>query len=189
MSRRPLALLTVVAVLAGCGVPTDEGPRVVQPPPGPFAFPGPVEPTATGTGAGVGETLCLVRDDRLVPVRRRADRPSTPQEQLGHLLAGPSAAERDRGLGSALPGAVTTASVTVTGTAARVVVDEAGGETGRSDEVLAYGQIVCTLTDGPDVTTVSFVRDGSPLEVPRADGSLSTEPLTRADYVPLISPS
>ncbi|MDH6463718.1 hypothetical protein M2302_003915 [Micromonospora sp. A200] len=79
------------------------------------------------------------------------------------------------------------ASVMLAGSQAQVAVNEAADDAGRSDEVLAYGQIVCTLTSRHEVTTVAFLRDGAPLGVPRADGSLAVQPLTRADYAPLIS--
>lgn len=184
MNSRRLASWTLVALLAGCGVPTEHAPRVVEPPPGPF-----LAPESAGSTAPAGpatETICLVRDNQIIPVLRRIDRSPTVQEQLRHLLAGPTATERDTGLTSALPGAITAASATVTGTQAQVTVDDLGDDTGRSDEVLAFGQIVCTLTSRADITTVAFQRDGTPLGVPRADGSLSTRPLARTDYTPLI---
>jgi spore germination protein GerM len=132
--------------------------------------------------------LCLVRDDRLVPVERRVDGTPTVDAQLQHLLAGPTAAERDSGLSTALPGAVAVAAARPRGTEVEVDVGETGDETGRSDEVLAFGQIVCTLTARSDVDTVAFRRDGAPLGVPRADGALSRRPLTAADYAGLIAP-
>ncbi|MEV7332169.1 GerMN domain-containing protein [Micromonospora sp. NPDC093244] len=187
MTGRRLTALALVALLSGCGVPTDAAPRTVQPPPGPF--PAPVPTDATVPAGRFDETVCLVRDNHIVPVLRRVHRPSGADEQLRHLLAGPTAGERDDDLASALPGAVNAAGVRVTGTQAHVVVDEPGTDAGRSDEVLAFGQIVCTLTGRDDVTTVVFLRDGRPLGVPRADGSLSTRPLTRADYAPLIRAS
>lgn len=186
MNRRRLAPLVLVALLSGCGVPTDDAPRTVQPPPGPFPVPAPADSTAPAGPAT--ETLCFVRDNRIVPVLRRVDRPPTVEEHLRHLLAGPTTTERDADVASALPGAVSAASAAVAGSQARVTIDDAGDDTGRSDEVLAFGQIVCTLTSRADVTAVVFQRDGAPLGVPRADGSLSTGPLTRADYGPLITP-
>ncbi|MFF4875118.1 GerMN domain-containing protein [Micromonospora sp. NPDC000668] len=185
MKRRHLAPLVLATLLAGCGVPAEDTPRRVHPPPGPF--PAPVPAATTAPAGRFDETLCLVRDNHIVPVVRRVDRPFTPEEQLRHLLAGPTAGERNDDLASALPGAVNAAGATVTGTQARIVVVGPGADTGRSDEVLAFGQIVCTLTSRDDVNTVAFLRDGRPLGVPRADGSLSTEPLTRADYTPLIN--
>ncbi|WFE99918.1 GerMN domain-containing protein [Micromonospora sp. WMMD964] len=185
MSRRRLAPLALIVLSAGCGIPTDDSPRSVQPPRGPMQSAAPADATAPA-GRAV-ETLCLVRDNWIVPVVRRADNPPGVAEQLRHLLAGPTGAERDSSLTSALPGAVNAAGVTVAGTQALVSVDAPADDAGRSDEVLAFGQIVCTLTSRGDVTTVAFLRDGRALGVPRADGSLSAAPLTRADYAPLIA--
>ncbi|MET8351674.1 GerMN domain-containing protein [Micromonospora sp. NPDC005206] len=186
MNHRRLAPLALVALLTGCGVPTDDAPRTVRAPRGPFHSAAPADTTAPAGRAD--ETVCLVRDNRIVSVVRRVDRVPTVEDQLRHLLAGPGTAERDSDLTSALPGAVNAAGATVSGTQARVAVDAPDDDAGRSDEVLAFGQIVCTLTGRDDVTTVVFLRDGKPLAVPRADGSLSEQPLTRADYAPLITP-
>ncbi|MGW4500304.1 GerMN domain-containing protein [Micromonospora sp. NPDC004336] len=177
-------------MLAGCGVPSEDTPRAVTPPPGPFPTAGGVvtTPTPTLTAGRATEVLCFVRDDRLVRVARRVDGTPTVDAQLQHLLAGPDAAERDSGLSTALPGAVATAAARHLGTEAEVDVGETGDETGRSDEVLAFGQIVCTLTARSDVDTVEFLRGGAPLGVPRADGSLSRRPLTVADYADLVVP-
>ncbi|WP_405431365.1 GerMN domain-containing protein [Micromonospora sp. NBC_00617] len=186
MNHRRLVAVAFVALLTGCGIPADDAPRTVQPPPGPFQRSTPADATAPAGPAS--ETLCMVRGNRIIPVPRRADRPATIGDQLRDLLGGPTAAERAKDLTSALPGAVNAAGVTVTGTQAQVAVDEPGDDAGRSDEVLAFGQIVCTLTSRDDVTSVTFLRNGKPLAVPRADGSLSDQPLVRADYTPLINP-
>ncbi|PWU48403.1 hypothetical protein DLJ47_28390 [Micromonospora sp. S4605] len=184
--RRAAALATLILLLAGCGVPVEDAPRTVPAPRGPF--PSAASGEATSPAGRVAEVLCFVRDDRLVPVERRLDAAPTADAQLAHLLAGPSAAERDRGLTSSLPGAVGGAAVRIAGTHAEVEVDAVDDEAGRSDEVLAFGQLVCTLTARADVETVSFLRRGQPLGVPRADGSLSRQPLSAADYTDLITP-
>ncbi|MFG2109391.1 GerMN domain-containing protein [Micromonospora chersina] len=185
MSRRLLLpVLLAATVLGGCGVPVDDEPRVVQAPPGSFPTPA---GTATADPAGrLVEPLCFVRDDGLAAVTRRVDDLPGVDEHLQHLLAGPDGTERERGLATALPGTVAVAGAALTGTVATVDVRQAGEETGRNDEVLAFGQIVCTLTQRPDVDSVAFRRDGQPLEVPRADGNLSSLPLTAGDYRPLL---
>jgi spore germination protein GerM len=182
--RRRLPPVLLAVLLGGCGVPVDSTPRPVAVPPD--SFPTPAATTTTNRDGRVDETLCFVRDDGLQAVTRRVDGISGVDAHLQHLLAGPDDAERERGLASALPGTITVAGASATGTVATVDVREAGEETGRSDEVLAFGQIVCTLTGRADVNSVAFRRDGQPLEVPRADGSLSALPLTATDYRPLL---
>ncbi|NIL61026.1 GerMN domain-containing protein [Salinispora arenicola] len=186
MNARLAVAALLVLILAGCGVPTDDRPRAVGTPPfGPFPTPG----TAVSEPAGrFTETLYFVRGDRLVLVNRRLDTLPAVDQHLAHLLAGPNEAERNDGLTTALPGAVTGAGVRLTGARAEVDFPPAVDDAGRSDEVFAFAQIVCTLTARPEVVAVSFLRDGQPLEVPRADGSLSQGPLTAADYVDLAVP-
>ncbi|MDM4719266.1 GerMN domain-containing protein [Micromonospora sp. WMMA1363] len=186
MTARAAGAVLLVLFLAGCGVPTDDRPRAVEAPPGVFPTPGAT--TSTVPTGQVDEALCFVRDDHLVKVVRRIDTPPTVDQQLEHLLAGPSPAERDSGLITALPGAVAAAGVRLAGTRAEIDLPATGDETGRSDEVLAFGQIVCTLTAHAEVDAVSFIRDGQPLGVPRADGSLSQVPLVAADYAELTRP-
>ncbi|WP_320068518.1 GerMN domain-containing protein [Micromonospora sp. RTGN7] len=181
----PAVLAGLLVLASGCGVPAEDRPRVVEVPPGPF--PSPATAGSTAPNGRVTETLCFVRDDRLVPVPRRVNHAPDVDAQLRDLLAGPTAVERDAGLSSALPGAMSAVVADVAGGQARVTVGQTGDETGRSDEVLAFGQIVCTLDARDDVTTVSFLRDGRPLGVPRADGSLSAAPLTAADYTALTA--
>lgn len=177
-----LSVTMLLVLLAGCGVPTDDQPRAVVAPYGPFPTPS----TAVSDPAGrFTEALYFVRDDRLVLVSRRLDVRPTINQHLEHLLAGPNEAERAEGLATALFGAVTVAGIRLTGTRAEVDVPSVAEGAGRSDEVFAFGQIVCTLTARPEVDSVSFLRDGAPLGVPRADGSLSPGPLTAADYVEL----
>ncbi|MFF3865866.1 GerMN domain-containing protein [Micromonospora sp. NPDC001898] len=181
----PAVLAGLLVLASACGVPAEDRPRAVEIPPGPF--PSPATAGSTAPTGRVTETLCFVRDDRLVPVSRRVDRAPDVDAQLRDLLGGPTVVERDAGLTSALPGAMSAVVADVAGGQARVTVGQTGDETGRSDEVLAFGQIVCTLDARDDVTTVSFLRDGRPLGVPRADGSLSAQPLTAADYTALTA--
>ncbi|RKN47843.1 GerMN domain-containing protein [Micromonospora endolithica] len=186
-ARTALSALAVVLVLAGCGVPTDARPRPVQAPAsGPF--PTPVTASSSVPAGREAEVLCLVREDHLVRVVRRVDRPPSLDAQVRDLLAGPTPAERDDGFTSALPGAVAVTGVRLVGTRAEVDVRGVGDENGRSDEILAFGQLVCTLTARTGVDAVSFREDGQPLDVPRADASLSRQPLTAADYATLIRP-
>ncbi len=191
LRRIPLALASAVLILivgpAGCGVPTERSPRPISPVESPTG--GPSAPDVAASSARLTEVLYLVKDEMLVAVSRPTDRPPTLDAQLDRLLAGPTAVERDAGFTSALTGLGGAVRVQLHGADAAIDLGTRPDEAGRSDEVLAYGQLVCTLAARPDVDTVSFRYNGQPVGVPRADGSLAQQPLTAADYADLIAPA
>jgi hypothetical protein len=184
--RGRAALIASLLLISGCGVPAQDEPHPVTLPRRPL------NETASAAAAElvgeVAQILCLTRDDRLVHAVRRSDALLSPQRLLNLLIAGPTAAEREQGMGTAL--ATTSLSITVAtaGRTAAVEISEPGEGTGRSDEALAYGQVVCTLTSRPDIVAVTFLRDGRPLQVPRGDGILTGDPLRAADYRSLMDP-
>ncbi|MFI5842548.1 GerMN domain-containing protein [Catenuloplanes sp. NPDC051500] len=185
--RWRLAGCCLALVLAGCGLPAQDEPHAVTLPHQPLTAPLPS--TAAGRPGAFAEILCLVRDGRLVQAVRRIDALPDAQQHLAHLLAGPSPGERDSGLTTALSGLSLTVTRSPGGTEARVEVTETDQSAAITDDSLTYGQVVCTLTSRADVTAVVFTRGGARLEVPRADGSLSTDPLTGQDYAALIAPA
>jgi spore germination protein GerM len=191
LRRIPPVLAFAVPILlvgpAGCGVPTERSPRPI--PPADTSTVRPSAPDATASSTHLTEVLYLVKDEMLVVVARPADRPPTLEAQLDQLLAGPTSAERDAGLTSALTGLGGAVRVQSHGANAVIDLGTQPAGAGRSDEVLAYGQLVCTLTARRDVDTVSFRYNGQPVGVPRADGSLAQQPLTAADYADLIAPA
>lgn len=180
------AAVLAAALLTGCGVPEDPAPRQITPPPGPYqalaATPAPASVTGT-----VAQPLCLVRGDSLVPVVRWTPAAAPVDAVVRDLLAGPTAAERAAGLRSALTGVDLVAGVRLTDATATVEL-ERDLAAGRNDQVLAFGQLVCTLTARPEVARVDFQRAGQRISVPRADGSLSSGPLTVTDYASIIAP-
>ena len=182
-----LAMAAVAAcLLTSCGLPAEDEPHAVDLPRRPLTTPA-AGATSSEAPGEVAEVLCLVRDSRLVQVVRRVSASPTPQRQLEHLVAGPTETERAGGLTTALAATSLTVTVQPAGEA-RVEFAVADEGNARSDETLAYGQVVCTLTARLDVSSVVFTRDGDVLQVPRADGSLSNGPLRGGDYVSLIGP-
>ena len=177
----PVAVAAACLLTGGCGIPVDDQPRDLgRPRPSGSSTPAP-----GGFGTAI-ERLYLVREGRLVRVIRRVPRSPTPQQMLDALLGGPTHAEQQDGFTSALS-TMRITGMTVVQRRATVTVGEPPAEGSRSDEMLAYGQIVSTLTSqGADIGTVSFAADGRPLGVPRGDGALSAAPLTIADYAGLV---
>ncbi|MDR7276256.1 GerMN domain-containing protein [Catenuloplanes atrovinosus] len=176
---RRLALVLPL-LLAGCGIPLDDAPREPDDP-RPYRS---GTPTAPGVGSAV-ERLCLIKDSRIARIQRRLPTGRNAAEQLADLFAGPNAKEQADGYTSALTGSAITPRLTLDGAAATVEIGDWTAYN-RSDEVLAFGQVVCTLTSRPEIGTVTFTSGGEPISVPRADLSLSDGPLTLVDYDELI---
>ncbi|MEU4427644.1 GerMN domain-containing protein [Actinoplanes sp. NPDC024001] len=176
-------LSTAFVLLTACGVPAQDEPHPVSLPRRPLNTVSSVPAAPIGE---VAQVLCLVRDDRLVQAVRRVDAVPDPQRQLDQLVAGPTPAEQSLGLSTALATTALTVSLPPGSTTAAVEVGPAEEGASRSDEALAYGQIVCTLTSRADIAAVTFLQDGRPLQVPRGDGRLSGEALRAADYRTLI---
>lgn len=183
--RRHLVGAALACLLTGaCGVPADDAPRDINRP-RPSSESNPPAPDRFGSAV---ERLYLVRDGALTRVVRRTTSAPSPQQLLADLLAGPTRAETEDGVTSALS-TTDIVGMTIVQRRAIIAVGEPSGQGARSDETLAFGQIVCTLTSqSTEVGTVSFARSGRPLGVPRGDGSLSTGPLTIADYSTLLNP-
>jgi spore germination protein GerM len=182
---RSLTVLCVSVVLVtGCGVAAQDEPHTVTLPRRPLDTTS--SAPATEPAGGVAQVLCLVRDNLLVQTVRRVDATLDPQRQLDQLVAGPTPAEQTHGLATALATTALTVRLPAGATIADVEVGEAGEGAARSDEVLAFGQIVCTVTSRADIAAVTFSRDGQPLQVPRGDLILSGDPLRAADYRSLM---
>lgn len=179
--------LAGVVLLTGCGVPVETSPRPVDPPPGVLQATTSPAPLPTRPGS-VAQRLYLVRDNLLVPVVRRVPVPLSAAALLDLLLAGPDDTEQRSGLTSALTGPDSVLGLQVVSGEAMVDIGEGLSGTGRNDEILAFGQIVRTLTTHADVDRVTFRHDGDAVGIPRADGSLSRTPLTDADYADLLAP-
>jgi hypothetical protein len=183
MNRRlvVVAALAVLAAAGGCGIPGEAQPRPIEPPPGPYA--GLTKPASPPIEQGaVPVHLVMTRDGTLTAVTRLGQGTPSLDGLMDGLFAGPSETEQARGITSALPGAGLVGEVGFRDGNAEVRLGAGLDGTGRSDVVLAIGQVVCTLDARPEVTGVVFTQDGAVVAVPRADGALQKGPLTSADY-------
>ncbi|TQS44708.1 GerMN domain-containing protein [Cryptosporangium phraense] len=174
------ALLSALGLLTACGIPLDDAPR----PAGATADAGPAADVPAGTAS---ERICLVRDGKLTPVSRPVRPPLAVAGHLDLLLDGPTRDEQNRGYRSALAGTTLVTGAAQAGGLVTVETGAVDAQPGRTDDVLAFGQVVCTLGSRLPVGTVVFVHDGNRVRVPRGDGSLSSGPLTIADYAELLA--
>ncbi len=178
--------MVVAIALAGgtaCGVPSDREPTVL---PGGVVTPAvaPTEP-AGQRAADVDVPLFLVQAEKLVKVNRTAQSDSLP-DVLHLLVAGPREAELAAGLRTAINPETSLRSARVDGETAIVDLSAALVEVGGQEQILAVAQIVLTATTVPGVRAVRFLLEGEAVEVPRADGTLTSEALGPADYDDLL---
>jgi spore germination protein GerM len=184
-------LIVGALVLAGCGVPTQSKPVTLEPGVVPSQLQRTDRTPATTPSATAGRPTVeveFVQHDKLVS-RHRVAPTAAPDDVLETvvqaLMSGPSKAEQANGLTTALPPGLT---LTVSEVRGKRVVLELSGETeGRSatENVLAVGQIVLSMTALPSIDEVTLSRGGVPVEALLADGALTTDPLTAADYASL----
>jgi hypothetical protein len=179
----------VVAVaLTACGIPQDSAPTVL---PGGVVNPalaaseGPPPTNGGAERTPADAQIFLVQAEELVSVRRVA-----PRHDVGGvltvLLQGPTEAEFAAGTRTAIsPETILRSARLVADTA---VVDLSGAlvEVGGEEQILAVAQIVLTATAVPGVGQVRLLLEGQAVEVPRADGTLTSDALRAADYAGLL---
>ena len=176
-------------MLAGCGVPTGGEPSTIPATDVPYGLADPAPaPTPTVPPEAVADASrvhWVTAADTLVPRVREVSgtsRRARLADLLEQLAAGPTAAERDEQLSTALPPEVRLSVTGLDGGTATIDLDAlaeapAGG-TGRR----AVAQIVLTATSVPGIDAVLLELAGEPIEAPLPDGALSDRPLTASDY-------
>jgi spore germination protein GerM len=188
--RVAACLLAAAVVLAGCGVPVQSTPEPIEPAAVPSQLTGGGRAASPQPSTAGRSTLQIdfVRNDRLVSIRRQAP-PGAPAERIETvikgLIAGPTSTEQANGITTALPPNLNLTIAELRGT--RVTLELSGETEGRSatENILAVGQIVLSVTALPSIDEVTFSRNGVPVEALLADGALTTDPLTASDYASL----
>jgi hypothetical protein len=178
-----LLVLAIGLTAVGCGVPAEDRATFEPDDDVPFGLLGTAPPSSAPAEAPT-VPVCLVRGDQLEVVDHPLVPPATP---LGRLrsAAAPLPGERAQGLSTSLSDDAVT-DVTVTGSTATVSLGRQLPELAADVQLLAVAQAVCTLTTEPPTTAVRFTVDGAPVEVPRGNGSTTSDPVIRADYPSLI---
>ena len=193
MTRTRLMIGTAIAsaLLAACGVPTSDSARSIPDHQVPFHLLSPTTSSTTTTqpaAAYVSEPIYLARDTKIVEVHRDVVVPAGLTDVLSALFAGPTASETSQGLTTALPASLKVLDTTTEGS--RVTLDlsaDFGQITGEA-ETTAVAQLVLTATSQPGVTDVLFSIVGRPISVPTPSGVTTSQPVTAADYRPMVTP-
>lgn len=196
------AVVTMLALTA-CGPSvgvTDVGAAPTRPAPDGAAASAPPGAAVAGSEPAPGEAIpsepapqpqgtttlrvWLVSGERAVPVIRQVPRvPRIGAAVLEELLEGPTSAEAERGLSTAIPGGTRLRGLTITGGVATVDLsgdfEEGGGTLGLT---LRLAQVVCTLDQFPTVDGVRFALDGAVVDVFSGDGLIIDEPVACSDY-------
>lgn len=191
--RLVLAVLAVLALSAGCGLPDSGSPESIDPTEVPYHLLGSATPAPSTTQRGSRTTTpriyLLTGADRLLAVEAPLPPSDVEQvlEELLHQLAqGPTEAQRSAGLSTALGPGVTLTVNTVRGRTAVVRLDLGAQDPAANKLPLAIGQVVLTSTSVRGVDRVQLVRaDGQPIEVPLPGGALTVAPLEAKDYASL----
>jgi spore germination protein GerM len=178
------ALVAALAVLfAACGVPTHDTAHEVDAKDVPFGLlderAGPPARAALGDEEKV---IYFARDRRLVPTTRKLPPESSLSRILDALGRGPNRNEVDVGLRSALPDESRFPDVSVARGTATVDLGRRFTALSGEDQVIALAQLVYTVTGQPGVGLVRFTLDGRATEVPRANGELTSGPVSRDDF-------
>lgn len=185
-SLRVVAAVAIATTL-GCGVPRDPEPRELSEDAVPFGL---LAPETTQTTEAVSEpaasaVVYLLRGDRLSPVPRQVEAPVSPSRLLLALVEGPTTEEAQAGFRTAISSETRIRGVTSVAGVVTVELSSQFVEVTGQDQILAIAQIVFTATESGGAGAVRFRLDGEPVEIPRADGTLTSAPLTRADYAAL----
>jgi len=189
MTRRrlvpALAILVVAGGLTGCGVGAQSSPHEIDKADIPFGLAERGNSSTTlPSDAPYSYTIFLVSNAELRAVTRGSRTEPTPASRLNALTDGPTPAEADAGLSTLVGPDVTVERVHISdqGVATVELSGEGATQSAGNDRALAIAQLVYTATAIPGVERVRFEVDGKPSEVPRGDGTLTSRPVSRADY-------
>lgn len=188
--RRLLALvLGLLALAAGCGVPSDSSPRTITSDPllADILKPRGTTPDDAPDVSGRVAELYFVEEGRLVAVHRQVSQ-LTPQAILSELVAGQPPGTGAR---SAIPGGTTIKDATLEEATLIVTLSDEITRLGNPDQKLAFAQLVFTATALTDVRSVRFFSEDAngqrdPLSPPTDGANATDRPVTRGDYLQVM---
>lgn len=186
------AVLVAVWLPVGCGPSAQDQARVVSDEQVPFGLLEPADPAPPPRqdDRTVTTTIFLVdKGGMLVAVPRPVER-LNDRTLLGQLAAEPNEAELALGLRTLLSSDGDRPLVLDVDRRRGVATIDLGPtfvNLDGEDQLLALAQLVLTFTAQPGVGQVAFTLDGAPIDIPRADGTTTGDPVTRDDFVALVA--
>ena len=182
IARRMMSAVMFIAIVAGCSFGPESQSQMI-----PESQQQNLDEATSSNEVGVGfGRVYLQRSEStggsvLTGVQRNIS--NDPLNIVQVLLSGPTKAEQDAGLRSAIPASteVLSARYIATDLVKVDLTDEIFKATG-DDLVSSIAQIVLTLADISGIERVIIVVNGQVNEWPKGDGSLTSQPLTAYDF-------
>ena len=182
IARSMMSAVMFIAIVAGCSFGPESQSQMI-----PESQQQNVDEATSSNEVGIGfGRVYLQRSEStggsvLTGVQRNIS--SDPLNIVQVLLSGPTKAEQDAGLRSAIPASteVLSARYIATDLVKVDLTDEIFKATG-DDLVSSVAQIVLTLADISGIERVIIVVNGQVNEWPKGDGSLTSQPLTAYDF-------
>ena len=182
IARSMMSAVMFIAIVAGCSFGPESQSQMI-----PESQQQNLDEATSSNEVGVGfGRVYLQRSEStggsvLTGVQRNIS--SDPLNIVQVLLSGPTKAEQDAGLRSAIPASTEVLSARYVSTDLVKVdlTDEIFRATG-DDLVSSVAQIVLTLCDISGIERVIIVVNGQVNEWPKGDGSLTSQPLTAFDF-------
>ncbi len=201
--KRIVVAITVLALLAAaCGGDVGNAGPLTQPPSDQptttVATTGPVtNPTTPSTTEPPADPpdpvdqqfveLFFGKEGFAVSVIRAVDTPAVAANAIRALIAGPTAAEHDSDLWTAIPSDTLLLGLTIENGLATIDLSREFEVGGGSYNILSrLAQVVYTLTQFPTVDRVLFYLDGQAVEVFSGEGVVLENPVGRADYFTIL---
>jgi spore germination protein GerM len=186
--RRASTFVLLAALASGCGLGGSGTATGIADDAVPYGLLDPDAAAVVTQPEGRAVELCLLRDDALVPVLRPVD-PAAALIDIARALAELTKPEDAAGLRTSIVAPDEIVSVQRSAGVATVTLADEASQRLTADPLATVGQLVCTLTRQPGVGLVRFSVGEVPVEVPRADGSLSNGPVSGDDYAALLAPA
>ena len=182
IARSMTSAVMFAAIVAGCSFGPESQPQMI-----PESQQQNVDEATSSNEVGVGfGRVYLQRSEStggsvLTGVQRNIS--SDPLNIVQVLLSGPTKAEQDVGLRSAIPASTEVLSARYIATdLVKVDLTEEIFKATGDDLVSSVAQIVLTLADISGIERVIIVVNGQVNEWPKGDGSLTSQPLTAYDF-------